>query len=149
MRTVNFEFNGTSYPLFCPAAAVFEIYDKYGYGNVLEVAKAMDQSMEGWDACCWLAATFAKYGRMQARQLGGDELPVLKYDDLYLSPLEQAHKVTAAVYETLVAAFRRDVEPGDREVDMTLQRIHEEEQKKTAAGASLPDTLQCVAEPLE
>ena len=134
MRTFNFSFLGKTYTLYAPVGLFFEIYDRYGYGDILPVTGCMENSPEGWSALCWLISRMADYGRMLARLLGDDPGPKISEETLAMqATIWDVTRMRAAVRAELEAVLAHSDAP-DGETDLTLERLREAEEKKTAAA---------------
>lgn len=73
MRYVTFDFNGRPLPLRLTAGALFALYDLYGvHDDILRAARAMENTEDGWAACCELAALLAGQGELWSRRQGHD-----------------------------------------------------------------------------
>lgn len=75
MRYVTFDFNGRPLPLRLTAGALFDLYDLYGvHDDILRAARAMEDTEDGWVACCELAALLAGQGELWRRRQGYDPI---------------------------------------------------------------------------
>lgn len=137
-RMIDFEYSGRPYTAYCPAAAVFDIYEKYGFcDDFAQHTKFSELTREGWDACCWLLAEFARWGEIARRKRGEDPRPMLTVDELLLAPVSEARRLQSVVMETLTAGFRRNVPSigDDDEVDLVLQSMEDSEKKDPPQGS--------------
>lgn len=142
-RMIDFEYSGRPYTAFCPAAAVFDIYEKYGVcSNIAQQTKFYERTREGWDACCWLLAEFARWGEIARRKRGEEPRPMLTVDELLLAPATEADRLQELVMATLTAGFRRDIASKDEddEVDLVLQNMEDSEKKEPPQGSYGPLT---------
>ena len=132
MRSVKYTYRGESYTLAATAAALFTIYDKYGTGDIFEQTGCMEPTLDGWTACCDVAALLSEQGELQRRALGRDRAPTLKAEYLCrtASPTD-ALNVREAIREALRLGFARDIpENEDEEVNLVLLE-REAAEKKT------------------
>lgn len=135
-RLVNFEFSGRPYTAYCPAAAVFDIYEKWGVvSDIAKTTKFYEDSRDGWDACCWLLAEFCRWGEIYRRRQNEDPRPMLTLDELLLASPVDMPALRKVVWDTLNAAFRREVpSEEEQEVDLVLQQLEESEKKAPPQG---------------
>lgn len=131
-RLIEFEFNGRTLTAYCPAAAIYDIYEKFGTSDdIAEASHFLDPTRDGWDACCWILAEFCRWGELWRRQMGEDAQPMVSVSELQMAPPEDSVRFRELITQTISAGLRRDV-PGkgeDGETDLVLQRI--EAQKKS------------------
>lgn len=135
-RLINFEFSGRPYTAYCPAAAVFDIYEKYGVcSNIVEQTGFGEDTRDGWDACCWLLAEFCRWGEIWRRKEGQEPRPMLSVDELLLAAPVDMPRLRLVVMDTLSAGFRRDVpSEEEEEVDLVLQQLEAAEKKAPPQG---------------
>lgn len=135
-RVIEFAYNGATYEAYCPASALFDIYDHFGaVGSVPEISGMEQNTREGWTACCWLLSQLCRWGELRRRSLGETPRDMLTEGALLLAPPADVPRIRLAVLETVAAGFRRDVpdeEPEER--DLVLEEI-ERTQKKTSPRA--------------
>ncbi len=135
-RLVNFDFSGRPYTAYCPAAAVFDIYEKWGVcSNIVETTGFFEDTRDGWDACCWLLAEFCRWGEILRRKAGHDPRPMLSVDELLLASPVDMPRLRLVVMDTLAAGFRREIsDEGENEVDLVLQELEAAEKKAPPQG---------------
>lgn len=136
-RVIKFEYNGRPFEAYCPAAAVFDIYEKFGQtGDILGTTRCMENDREGWDNCCWLLAELARWGELLRRQRGEDPRPMLTVSEVQLAPPADMARLREVVLECISAGFRRDIpKDEEEEVDLVLARLEESEKKAPPAGS--------------
>lgn len=140
MKHIDFDFEGRTYALSCTADALFTIYDKYGVtDDILAATHALEPTVEGWVACCWLAALFAAQGELQRRHMGYDPQPMVTLEQLRTGFMAaESVRLREAVKACLAQGFAREV-PADpaageaEEVNLVLQE-RDAAQKKTKAA---------------
>lgn len=137
-RLVNFDFSGRTYTAYCPAAAVFDIYEKWGVcSNIVETTGFCEDTRDGWDACCWMLAEFCRWGEIWRRKAGQDSQPMVTVDELLLASPVDMIRLRQVVMDTLAAGFRRDIpDEGEDEVDLVLQQLEAAEKKAPPQGRS-------------
>ena len=132
MRTVEFEWNGQARHLCMNAAALFDIYDKFGSDkDVLDNIRGNDR--QSLNNLCWILWKLMEQGELVRRFQGHDrcKIPV----ELEVRALLQPHEYLAArmaVAQAVALGFAREVE------DSAPQRIDKgllELEKKTEAAA--------------
>ena len=137
MKQTPFEFQGRTYPLSFTAAALFQIYDKYGMDDdILAPTHFMDNTHDGLTATCWLGALLASQGELQRRYMGEDPQPMLSAEELrrFITPAEIT-ALRTAIHKAAIQGLRRDNQPDDEaEVDAVLAE-KAAAQKKTKALA--------------
>ena len=133
MRSVIFRFRGSDYILAVTAAALFSVYDQFGTGDVFDSTRCMEPTLDGWDACCHLAALLSEQGAAQRRYLHRPEPPTLDAEYLMrtASPTD-ALALRDAIREAFRLGFRRDIpDDPDEEVNLVLlEREREDAEKK-------------------
>lgn len=134
MRSVKFIYRGSEYVLAVTAAALFAVYDEFGTGDVFDTTKCMEPTLEGWGACCRLAALLSEQGAAQREYLFRPPAPTLDAEQLLrtASPTD-ALALREAIREAFRLGFARDIpDDADEEVNLVLlEREQEEAQKKT------------------
>ena len=71
MRYVTFDFDGSPLPLMLTAGALFDLYDRFGVrDSVLRATGAMEDTPQGWMACCELAALLADQAELWRKRQG-------------------------------------------------------------------------------
>lgn len=129
------KLNGIKFKLYAPVGLFFEVYDRFGYGDILEVTGCLDNTAEGWAALCWLISRMTDYAKMLARHMGDELPPTVSEEALALEASNwDVPKMREAALAALTEAMRHNESP-DGTVDLTLARIRENEEKKTADGA--------------
>jgi len=139
-RIIEFEYNGRTYEAYCPAAALFDIYDHFGQvGPVAEITGFEDQTREGWDACCWLLAELCRWGELRRRHMGETPRDMLTVAALKLAPPVDVPRIRLTVMEAVAAGFRRDIPDEEpEETDLVLQELEGAQKKTPPAGSFAP-----------
>lgn len=71
MRYVTFDFGGIPLPLMLTAGALFDIYDRFGvHDSILRATGAMEDTTQGWMACCELAELLMQQAELWRRRQG-------------------------------------------------------------------------------
>lgn len=71
MRDITLDFNGSPLPLRLTAGALFDLYDRFGvHDSILRATGAMEDTPQGWMACCKLAALLADQAELWRRRRG-------------------------------------------------------------------------------
>lgn len=71
MRYVTFDFDGSPLPLMLTAGALFDIYDRFGvHDSILRATGAMEDTPQGWMACCELAELLMQQAALWRRRQG-------------------------------------------------------------------------------
>lgn len=137
-RVIEFEFDGREWWAYCPAAAIFDIYDHFNegkVGDIVEVTGFDKHTREGWDAVCWLLAEFCRWGELNRRSLGETPSPMLTIARAQMASAADSNRLREIVAETLAAGFRRDVPDEEAaEVDLVLQEIEAARKKEPPRG---------------
>lgn len=137
-RIIEFEYNERTWWAYCPAAAIFDIYDHFNdgkIGDVVEVTGYLEQNRDGWDATCWLLAEFCRWGELHRRAMGESAMPMLTITRAQLADAKDAPRLRMVVTDTIVAAFRRDVPDQEAdEVDLVLQELESARKKVPPRG---------------
>lgn len=136
-RTVDFDFAGRMRTAYCPAAAVFDIYDHFpgANGDIVGATGYLEPTRDGWDAACWLLAEFCRWGEILRRQRGEAPQPLLTVSELAVADVAEASRLRDVVSQTLRLAFVRfDPDPEPDEVDLVLQEIEAERKKAPPRG---------------
>ena len=145
MKSTPYEFNGHTYNLSFTAEALFRFQEKYGEStDLLGETHAMDNTLEGWKGCCWLAALLASQGELQRRYLGQTPEPMLSAEELRrtATPRDML-RLRQAIQAALLQGFARDVaEDPDEEVDVVLAERTKLEKKTRALARSVLNGLQ-------
>ncbi len=139
MKHIDFEFNGTTYPLSFTAEALFTLYDKFGYtSDILGTTHVLEPTVEGWKNCCWLAALMASQGELQRRHRGEEPQRMLTLEELRTGFMAAENtRLRLAVRQALEQGFQRDVPSMDEDQEVNLVLLEREEaQKKTSAEAA-------------
>ena len=136
-RVIDFEYNGRPFEAFCPAAAIFDIYEHWGkVGPVTEITGFDQDTREGFDACCWLLAEFCRWGELRRRWLGEAPRDMLTVAELTLAPPTELPRMRLTVMGALAEAFRRDIpDPEKEETDLVLQELDNAQKKTPPAGS--------------
>lgn len=135
-RVIQFEFNGRPYEAYCPAAALFDIYEHFGkVGALDEISGFQEPTREGWDACCWILAELCRWGELRRRYLGETPRDMLTLKELTLAAPADVPALRIAALEAVAAGFRREIpdeEPEER--DMVLEELEGAQKKTPPAG---------------
>lgn len=132
-RAVTFTYGGREHCAFCPAAAVFEIYERYEvHKSILEDTGCTERTRKGWETACELLAILCRWGELWRRQLGEEPRDILTAAELRLASVTEYAALRRVLAQALVLGFKREVEDDDAsdEVDLVLQEL-DEKQKKT------------------
>ena len=71
MRYVTFDFDGSPLPLMLTAGALFDIYDRFGvHDSILRATGAMEDTHQGWMACCELAELLMQQAALWRKRQG-------------------------------------------------------------------------------
>lgn len=124
-RLIEFEYNDRSLAAYCPASAVYDIFEKFGVtDDIAAETHFLESTREGWDNCCWLLAEFCRWGELWRRQQGEDRREMITVGELQLAPPQDMPRFRELVADTLAAGFRRDIPDEDGgEVDLVLREI--------------------------
>lgn len=140
-RVIEFEYNGKPYEAYCPAAAIFDIYDRCGeVGDIAELTGFDKQTREGWDECCRLLAELCRWGELRRRHLGEDPRDMLTAAELQLAPPVDVPALRLVVIRAISAGFRREIPDEERERDLVLEEL-DREQKKTKPAARFSHSI--------
>ena len=128
IRTIEFPWEGHTYHLLLNAAALFDLYDKFGdKGYLLDHIDGTGR--KSFDATAWILVKLAQQGELLRRYQGDDPGPMLTYDAVIrtMSPRDMI-QARDAIRRAYAAGFGRDVPPEDEEEeDLGLLEL----QKKT------------------
>ena len=143
MRSIPFEYNGRPFEAYCPAAAIFDIYEHFGaVGPVAEISHFDENTREGWAAACWILAEFARWGELHRRWLGEEPRDMLTVAELTLAPPVEVPRLKLLIMETLAASFRREIpDDEDEERDLVLEELDGAQKKTPPAGSFGRTTL--------
>lgn len=137
-RVIEFEFDGRTWWAYCPAAALFDIYDHFNdgeVGDIVDITGFDRHTRDGWDAACWLLAEFCRWGELNRRSRGESPLPMLTISQAQQASAPESNRLREVVTETIIAGLRRDIpEPEKDEVDLVLQEIEESRKKEPPRG---------------
>lgn len=130
MRTVPVALGGVTYYLLLNAAAVFDLYDRFGDKGSL-ADHLQGGGREAFENTCFFLEKLAEQGELWRRYLGygPGPLPTAEQFRVSLSPMEAA-AAKGAVLEALAVGFAREEAEKPKMVDKGLLAL----QKKTAAG---------------
>ena len=136
-RIVKFEYNGRPYEAYCPAAAIFDIYEHWDKtGPVAEITGFDAPTRVGWEATCWLLAEFCRWGELRRRWLGEEPRGMLTVAELTLAPPVETPRLRLIVMQTLAEAFRREIpDEEEDEKDLVLQELDGAQKKTPPAGS--------------
>lgn len=136
-RVIEFEYNGQPYEAYCPAAAIFDIYDQRGeVGDVAELTGFDQPTREGWDACCRLLAELCRWGELRRRHMGEEPRNMLTPAELQLAPPADVPELRRVVIRAISAGFRREIPDEERERDLVLEELEKAQKKTRPAGRS-------------
>lgn len=127
MKTIPFRHKGRTYHLLMNAAALFDIYEKFGSkGFVLDHIQGNNRT--SLEATCWMLAKLAEQGELWRRYQGfvGGEIPTEERFLLSLSPMDMP-EAKRVITEAVQEGFRQEEGPERSEVDIGLLEL----QKKT------------------
>ncbi len=69
--TLHLIFDGSPLPLMLTAGALFDIYDRFGvHDSILRATGAMEDTPQGWMACCELAELLMQQAALWRRAAG-------------------------------------------------------------------------------
>ena len=126
MKSVDYIFQGQTYPLCLNGAALFAIYDKYGADiSVFEPITPTDN--KGFEAVCFYLHKLAEQGELVRRWEGHRprKIPAEKMFAALLSPLDVPEAKTA-IRQAIRLGFER--EHDDREsIDLGLAELRKKE----------------------
>lgn len=131
MKTVEFEWNGQVRHLCMNAAALFDIYDKFGTEkNVLDHIKGSDR--ETFNNLCWMLWKLMEQGELVRRFQGHDraKIPAELEVRTLLQPVAY-NEARKAVAEAYFLGMQREI---DDEEPVRIDKGLLELQKKTAAA---------------
>lgn len=137
-RVIEFEFDDRTWWAYCPAAAIFDIYDHFNggeVGDIVDITGFDQQTRDGWDAVCWLLAEFCRWGELNRRSLGETPQPMLTIARAQQASAPESNRLRDVVTQTIIAGLRRDIpdeEPD--EVDLVLKEIEESRKKGPPRG---------------
>lgn len=134
MKTVEFELNGKSYPLFWNANALFAAWDKFGdKGDLMEHFAGSDS--ESWDNTVWMIVKLAQQGEAWRRYSGEEAQPMLTVEDVQRTagPMD-ALRMRSAIRAAYYKGFEREAPDEEEEVDLGLLEL----QKKTESASPEP-----------
>lgn len=126
MRYVTFDFDGSPLPLMLTAGALFDIYDRFGvHDSILRATGAMEDTEDGWAACCELAALLAGQGELWRRRQGYD--PTSTPGSLSLMGCDRPG-LRCAVLEAVKRGLARAIPTADDagEINLVLAARNEE-----------------------
>lgn len=131
MKIYEFVHEGCTYHLCMNAAAIFDIYERFGYDrSVLDPIQ--EENKEAFDNLCWMLAKLAEQGELVRRWQGHDpeKLPSYLMFRAVLAPTDIAD-AKMAVMRTYQLAFERELpDEKKKRVDLGLEEL----QKKTKNG---------------
>lgn len=129
MRTVEYRLGGHTFTLLLNAAALTEIYERFGPD--VELGQLLGRTdKEGFQTLSWLLSVLSMQGELLRRWSGQDRRPIMPegFFRVHLSPGDMIDG-WQAVGRAYALAFRRDTaeDEEDEEIDLVLAEI----QKKT------------------
>lgn len=129
MRTVDFELNNQTWHLCMNGAALFDLYERFGDGDLL--SHITGGGKEAYENTCTFLEKLAEQGELVRRYQGYDTgpLPTRHMFRTMLSPKDFI-RAKDAVAEAIVIAFGMEEKRGNGEVDLGLQEF----EKKTETG---------------
>ena len=128
MRIVEYEFRGQKYSLCLNAAALYDIYEKFGTEkDILEIVSGT--GAEGFSALCWVLAKLNEQGVAVKRYLERSaEKPLSEVEwKILLSP-HDAVLAKEKIAEAVIRAFTRNI-PDDEEIDLGLLELEKKTEK--------------------
>ena len=135
MKTTPFTLQGQTYHLCMNAAALYDIYDRFGTEEpILSHIEGTDR--KSYDATCWMLAKLCEQGEIVRRYEGFDKGPFVSEHAIRtkLSPLD-VPMAKQAIAVAVRLGFARE-EPDDKPIDKGLLEL----EKKTASAPPAPDT---------
>lgn len=137
-RVIEFEYAGRTWWAYCPASAIFDIYDHFNngeVGDIVDITGFDRQTREGWDAVCWLLAEFCRWGELGRRSMGELPQPMLTISQAQQASAPDSNRLRDVVTETILAGLRREIpDPEADEVDLVLREIDEGKKKEPPRG---------------
>ena len=136
MKLWHFQLEDRIYPMCLNAAALFDIYDKFGdKGSVLDHIEGGDR--KAFYAACWMLAKLCQQGELVARHMGESPMDIPTETDmrLMLGPLDVI-RAKHAIRNTVAIGFGREIvdEGESKRVDLGLLEL----QKKTGLACAGP-----------
>lgn len=126
MRYVTFDFDGSPLPLMLTAGALFDMYDRFGVqDSILRATGAMEDTSQGWMACCELAELLMQQAVLWRKRQGyADRKRATGWP--WFSQDRAA--VRAAVRQAIARGFYRAVPSGEDagEVNLVLAAREDE-----------------------
>ncbi len=127
MKTVPFRHKGRTYHLLMNAAALFDIYEKFGSkGFITDHIRGNNRT--ALEAISWMLAKLAEQGELWRRYQGfeGGEMPSEEMFLMTLLPMDML-EARRAIEQAVHEGFRMEEGPERSEVDIGLLEL----QKKT------------------
>ena len=124
MKIIDFEHNGTTYHLCMNAAALFDIYAKFGSENPV-LSHIQDMGKKGFEAVCWMLWKLAEQGELVRRWQGHRPEPIPREGQFraLLAP-DQASEARLAIAEAVKQGFAREISTERPDcVDLGLQQL--------------------------
>ena len=136
MRSIDFDFNGSTYALSFTAEALFAVYEKFGVcDSILDATACFEPTAEGYANLCWLLALLAAQGELQRRHRGETPRDMLTLEDIRTGAMAgDLPRLRAALRACLEQGFRHEEteqEKQAREINLVL-RAREDAGKKAA-----------------
>lgn len=145
MKSIDFEHAGTVYHLCMNAAALFDIYDKFGSDKPV-LSHIQEDGTQGFEAACWMLWKLAEQGELVRRWQGHRPEPIPKEGQFraLLTP-RQAVEAKAAIRSAVEKGFAREI-PTERPegVDLGLAKL----KSQTGDGRTMADYLQTATQVL-
>lgn len=126
MRYVTFDFNGSPLPLMLTAGALFDIYDRFGvHDSILRATGAMEDTPQGWMACCELAELLMQQAALWRKRQG---YAYRKRSTGWPWRSQDRAAVRTAVQQAIARGFYRAVPSGEDagEVNLVLAAREDE-----------------------
>ena len=135
MKTTEVNFYGRTCHLRLTAAALYDIYERFGKDHgAFENIDGSDKAT--FDAACWYFAKFAEQGELSRRWEGHEAQPIITEDEVrVLMTPGDLPVVKTALVRTMQRGFACEVED-DEPIDVGLLEL----QKKTAKAEAEPDS---------
>lgn len=129
MRLTPFEFNGETYHLLLNGAAMFNIYDRFGY-DISAGEPIKGNSRDAFEAVCWYLEELATQGELYRRRQGFEkqDIPGEELFQVELMPLD-VPRAKAAIRTAICAGFFQEETEKPKEIDKGLMEL----EKKTDA----------------
>ena len=128
MKEVTVKIGGVEFPLYYNGYAMYAVRDVIGDEKIYDVLT--QDTPDGYDKLCRIAAILAQQGEMYRRYLGMDRGRLLTAQalQLILRPAD-VMALRQAVMDAFVAGMQVE-QPEDADVDLGLQELDAQKRKK-------------------